>query len=492
MKSTGAYAKGPRIVIVGCGFGGICLAIKLRAAGLRHFTILERARGIGGVWRDNAYPGAACDVPSRLYSFSFEQTFDWSHRYGRQAEILAYLRHCVDKYALCEHIRFGVEVTGARFSADGGRCWQVDTAGGERFDADILVSAAGLFNRPRLPDIPGIDRFAGDHFHSAVWRHDCPLQHRTVAVIGTGASAIQFVPEIARQAKRLDVYQSSCQYVFPKRDPEKSTTVFPHSFAQKLSARLERLREFLEFEIGIPRRRSELLTRRGERRFHKHLNKSVADPGLREKLTPSFRLGCKRVLISNDWYPALQRPNVSLVDTPIERITGDGVQTRDGALRPAEVIVFSTGFTPSDFLAPMTLTGLDGRKIDDAWRRAGAEAYLGVTLQGFPNFFMLYGPNTNVAGSVIFMLECQANYIVACISALRRSGARLMQVRESAQARHNRRVQRRMHATLLVDPGCNSYYKNAAGKVVTQWPGFMSTYKRKTARVRRGDYRFWR
>ena len=477
----------PSIAIAGAGFGGIALAVALKRAGIESFTIYERAAEVGGVWRDNAYPGAACDVPSLLYSFSFAQDYAWSASFAPQAEILDYLRRCVVRFGLASHIRFNVEISNATFDAQA--CdWHLETAPGERIDADVFVSAVGLFNRPALPDIPGRDDFAGEQFHSARWPSGYDLSGKRVAVVGTGASAIQIVPAIAPLVARLHVFQRSPHHILPRADPG---VIGAGSWREKLTRRLKRLRIFLQFENAVRRRGSPRLTRKGEQAFRVYLESQVVDPALRARLTPRFPLGCKRVLQSNDWYTALQRPNVELVDTPIESIGRDFIRTRDGRSRAVDAIIYSTGFTPTDYLVPMRVTGRDGRELKDAWR-TGAEAYLGITVSGFPNFFMLYGPNTNAVGSIIHMLESQADYIVRAILALRRRGADFMDVRAAAQRHYNEAVQRRIGQTVLVDPSCHSYFRTPSGKVTTQWPGFMSEYRRRTRSVRLDDYDFGR
>jgi len=480
-------AGSPAIVIVGAGFGGIGLAIALRKAGIRSFTILERAGEVGGVWRENRYPGAACDVASRMYSYSFECDWPWTRKFAPQPEILAYLKHCVAKYDLEPHIRFDTEVAGARFDEASAR-WRIALAGGEQVEADVFVSAVGLFNRPRYPDIPGRESFAGVQFHSARWNHDYPLDGKTVAVIGTGASAIQFVPAIAPRVGKLHVFYRSPQYVFPRGAaplPEHPTWWQRHPLAH----RLERMRIFASFESRGRQRGSPRMTAEGEARFRAILEAKVRDPELRRKLTPSYPLGCKRTLFSDDWFDALQRPNVEVTDTAVAEILPAGVRTRDGAVRPVDAIVYGTGFTPTDYLTPMHITGLAGRDLNAAWR-GGAEAYLGMTVAGFPNFFMMYGPNTNVVGSIVFMLESQARYIVDGVRTLARRGAGTMTVLEAAQRRFNDEIQRRIAATVMVQDTCHSYFRDPTGKVTTNWPGWMTEYRLRTRRVRPADYAF--
>ena len=464
--------RAPTIAIAGAGFGGIALAVALKRAGIDSFTIYERAADVGGVWRDNAYPGAACDVPSLLYSYSFAQDYAWSASYAPQGEILDYLKRCVARFGLAPHIRFDTEIAAATFD-EGSSGWRLETGIGERIDADVFVSAVGLFNRPALPSIPGRESFAGVQFHSARWDPACDLEGKRVAVIGTGASAIQIVPAIAPSVARLYVFQRSPHHVMPRAEPGLVGAV---SWRQALVRRLRRLHVFLQFENTVRRRGSPRLTRKGEAAF---------------RLTPPFPLGCKRVLQSNDWYAALQRPNVELVDAPIESIGRDGIHTRDGQSRTVDVIVYATGFTPTDYLVPMRVTGRGGRALNEAWRE-GAEAYLGIAVSGFPNFFMLYGPNTNAVGSIIHMLESQARYITHAIQALGRRGADFMEVRTAAQRAYNEAIQRRIGETVLVHPNCQSYFRAPSGKVTTQWPGFMTEYRRRTRTVRLRDYEFGR
>ncbi len=473
----------PTIAIAGAGFGGIGLAIALKKAGIESFTLYERAAEVGGVWRDNSYPGAACDVPSRLYSYSFEPEYGWSTAYGRGPEIKAYIERCVAKYGLAPHIRFNTNVLTAAFD-EAARKWRLETAAGERIEADIFVSAVGLFNKPALPDIPGCESFAGPSFHSARWDHDVELAGKTVAVIGTGASAVQFVPAIAPKVARLHLYQRTPQYVMPKivRDDSSVTQ------GSRLQHAWQRLRLFMMFEKAGRRRGSDKLVAESQAMFQAYLATKVRDPALRAKLTPSYRWGCKRVLQSNEWFDALVRDTVEVVTDPIGAIVPEGVRTRDGVLRTADVVIYGTGFTPTDYLTPMTVTGVGGQVLAEAWRD-GAEAYLGMTVAGFPNFFIMYGPNTNTVTSIIFMLENQARYIVSAARRIARTGG-TMDVRPEVLRRYNDDVQQRLNRTVLVDADCASYFRTASGKVTTNWPGWLTEYWYRTRRVRPRDYEF--
>ena len=478
----------PAVCIIGAGFGGLGLGIMLKRAGIHSFTILEKADRVGGVWRDNTYPGLTCDVPSVLYSFSFEPKYDWSRRFPLREEILAYLESCATRNGLFDHIRFGVEVAEAEFDEAGG-CWRLRLVGGEELEADVLVSAAGQLSRPGRPSIPGLERFRGDLFHSARWDHDVELEGKRVAVIGTGASAIQFVPEIAPRVDRLEVFQRTPAWVIPKPDKpyrEWQKRLFARlPWVQRLSRGYVWLR--LESFIGAFTK-ARWLGRPYTWAYRRRLEREVPDRALRERLVPDYPLGCKRVLISDDWLPTLLRPNVDLVTDAIRELSENGVVTADGKEHPADAVILATGFDANDFLAPMRIRGLGGRELDEAWRD-GAQAYLGLAVSGFPNMFMLYGPNTNLgAGSIIYMLESQARYVVGAVRALARSGVRWMDVREHVQGKFNAEIQSRLSDSVWT-AGCTSWYRTESGKVTNNWPGFTLEYRRRTRRPELADYR---
>jgi len=472
-----------KIAIIGAGFGGIGLGARLKRAGFHDFTIYERGDEVGGVWRDNTYPGAACDVPSRMYSYSFAPDYPWSARFGGQPEILDYLKHCADRFGIRPHIRFNTEIKEAAFDSAGPQ-WRISTGDGGIETAEMLVSAVGLFNHPFVPDLPGRDTFDGPQFHSSRWNHDCALDGKTVAVIGTGASAVQFVPEIAPRVGRLLVFQRSPQYVLPRDGRPVSGA---GGVWDGMRRRADRLGIYLEQERRTRRRGSERLTEQGQAAFLARLEREIPDPDLRRRLTPSYPLGCKRVLQSNDWYPALQRENVELVDRPVTGIRRDGVVTGVGEFRKADVLIYGTGFTPTRYLMPLKITGPGGLGLNRAWKD-GAAAYLGVTVAGFPNFFMMYGPNTNIAGSIVYMLESQARYIVDAARLLARPGVRRITVRQPVQDGFNREIQGRLGKTVLVARSCHSYFQDPSGKVTTQWPGFIYEYRRQTRRIKPADY----
>ncbi|TJY64954.1 NAD(P)/FAD-dependent oxidoreductase [Sinimarinibacterium sp. CAU 1509] len=466
------------VCIIGTGFGGLGMAIRLKQEGIDDFILLEKAHEVGGCWRDNHYPGAACDVPSHLYSFSFEPKTDWSRKFAPQPEIYDYLRHCADKYGLRSHIRFGTEVASAAFDAERG-VWTVRSTDDRVFEARMLVSACGQLNRPAYPKVEGLDDFAGPRFHSARWDHDVDLRGKRVAVIGSGASAIQFVPQIAKQVGHLDLYQRTAPYVMPK--PDRRYSVIEKQLYSHLPAvqRMDRIAQYWTHEVrALAFTRFSGLLKPYRWRFHKYLQRNIHDPALRQRLEPDYPIGCKRVLISNDWFEALARPNVEVVTEAIERVTPRGIRTRDGREHAADVLIYGTGFQATDFLAPMQIRGLGGVELNEAWR-GGAEAYLGMAVSGFPNLFMLYGPNTNLGhSSIVYMLESQIGYVMQALEKLR-AGMRWLDVKPQVQQRFNRALQERIKHTVW-DQGCSSWYKTADGKNTNNWPGFTFEYRRST------------
>ena len=477
------------VLIIGCGFGGMALAIELKNNGINDFVILERASDIGGVWRDNTYPGAACDVVSRFYSFSCDQDYEWSQPFAPQTEIWEYALKVVERHGIRPHVRFNTEVRDASFDERTGM-WTVDTSVGTRFTTPILVSAVGLFNHANIPNLPGRDDYKGVSFHSSNWNHDFPLAGKTVAVIGCGASAVQFIPKIAPQVEKLVLYQRSPQYVMPK-------AIFPGAseFDAWLQKRkwlrgLARLKVYLMFERFILRRRIFPNARlKGEAAFRALLERKVKDPELRKKLTPNYPMGCKRQLVSDHWYDTLTRPNVEVVTEPISRMDASGVVTGDGKHHSFDAVIYGTGFTPTTYLTPMVIKGLNGRDLNEAWRN-GAEAYLGITVTGFPNFFMLYGPNTNAPSSIIFMLECQSRYVVNAIKTLQARRARYMNVRADRQRDFNVEAQARLSTTIPARADCFTYFKDPSGKITTNWPGYATEYRWRTRAVKSRDYEF--
>ena len=466
------------VVIIGTGFGGLAMALELKRHGHDDFTILERAGDIGGVWRENTYPGAGCDIPSPYYSFSFAPNPTWPMRFSLQADIHDYMKRVIASYDLEPHIRFDTEVTACRFD-DG---WHIETASGETFRADVLVPAVGQLSRPAMPAIEGRESFPGPSFHSASWRHDVDLTGKRVAVIGTGASAIQFVPQIQPIVSELTLFQRTPPYVAPKPDARYRPLhhwLFEHFPPTRLA---ERGAWWLMCEVatmGIVG--NQPISRMIRWLTLTHLRRKVRDPQLRAKLTPDYPVGCKRVLFANNYYPALTRSNVHVETGRIAAITPTGVRTADGAEHPADVIVYGTGFATTEFLAPVKITGPGGRHLDDAWA-GGARAYLGMAVPGFPNMFLMYGPNTNLgAGSIIYMLERQARYIRQLVS----HGGRL-DVRADVEQRYDDEVQGRLAGSAWA--GCVSWYRQGNGRISANWPGLVSEYNRRTRRVNFADY----
>jgi cation diffusion facilitator CzcD-associated flavoprotein CzcO len=476
-----------RVAIVGAGFSGIAMAIALRREGIEDFTLFERAPDLGGVWHHNTYPGAACDVPSYLYSYSYEQRRDWSQPCSPQAEILDYLRETARKHGVIDRVRTGTEVERAEFDERAAR-WTLHTNVGERHEADALVLACGQLSRPRWPSIPGMAEFGGHSFHSAEWDHGYDLAGKRVAVVGTGASAVQFVPPVAEEAAHVDVYQRSAPWVLPRDNSE-----YPPALRRLIERvpGLQALRRygiwaFMELFVAGLTKVPPLgwLLRMWSTAF---MRSQLKDPDVRRRAWPDYPFGCKRILFSSDYLPALQRPDVELVTDAIARITPSGVVTADGRERPADCLVYGTGFRSGDFVMPMRVAGLGGRTLDEAWA-AGAEAHLGIAVSGFPGMFVLYGPNTNLGvGSIIVMIEAQVRYAIDAIRHSRRSGAAL-HVRPEVQAGSSRRVQERLRGSVWAS--CRNWYRDAGtGRVVNNWPGFMVEYVRATRAVRPEEYR---
>jgi cation diffusion facilitator CzcD-associated flavoprotein CzcO len=481
--------SGPvEVAVLGAGFGGLAVAHRLAADGVDDVVILERADGVGGTWRVNSYPGAACDVPSHLYSLSYAPNPDWSRAYAEQPEILRYVEDCYDRFDVRRKVRTGTEVVAAAWS-DGDACWHLTDTGGGRLEARVLVSAIGLFNTPAVPAIPGLDDFAGTMFHSAHWDHGHDLTGRRVAVVGTGASAIQVVPAIAERTAHLDVYQRTAPWILPRRDPpyspeEQARFAAEPDVAARHRAELhDMFEQTTAFLTGHPSVASLAAVAQG------YLERKVADPELRARLTPDVPFGCKRTLISSAYYPAIQRPDVELVTTGIERVTPDGIRTTDGVERPGDTIVLCTGFRASEYLCGIDVAGRGGTTLAEHW--AGRpRAYHGICVPGFPNFFMLYGPNTNQGGnSILLMLEAQADVVAATLRATRDAGAATAEVTPEAMRRYARQLEADLARTIWAD-GCDSYFRNAAGDIVTQLPRTSGWYREATRAIDPDDFVF--
>ena len=474
------------VAVVGTGFGGIGMAARLLQAGATDLVLFEKDRDVGGVWRDNTYPGAACDVPSALYSFSFAPQSVWSRRFAGQAEIHDYLRRVARDTGVLPNVRFGVEVLSATFDEDRA-CWRLQLSTGQQHEADVLVAACGQLSRPAVPAIPGLDSFAGRVFHSARWDHEHDLHGRRVGVLGTGASAIQFVPEIAPQVAALTLFQRSAPYVLRKPDGVHGPR--RHALFAKVPAlqSADRLRTYVSNELRSLGFNTEPRLMKGhETRFRRHLARQVAEPGLRAALTPTDPIGCKRILQSNDWYPTLVQPHVRVVTDDVVRVEPRGPVTADGTVHEVDTLVLGTGFTATDLLVPMQVTGRGGRTLSQAWEQ-GAEAHLGTAVSGFPNLFVLYGPNTNLGhNSIVLMLEAQFRYVLQAVRHLQQQGG-WMDVRPQVQAAYNDELQRRLRGTVFAG-GCRSWYLTATGRNTQNWPGSTLEFRLRLRRLRLADF----
>lgn len=474
------------VAIIGAGFTGIGAAIRLQQRGITDVVLLERAEALGGTWRDNHYPGCACDVPSRLYSFSFAQNPGWSRKYSGQAEIQRYLCGVADAHGITPRMRFGHALQSARWD-DRIQRWLIVTAAGA-FRARVLVMATGALSDPAWPAIPGRDDFAGPAFHSAQWQHDVALAGKRVAVIGTGASAIQFVPAIQPQVGALTVFQRTPPWIVPRHDravPALAQSLFRavpglQSFVRGLSYLAHEI-TFLPFR----HRRIRQVTRHLALR---HLAAQVADPVLRARLTPSYDMGCKRVLVSDDFYPALTKPNVRLETNVIERIVPSGVRTQDGTVHEADVLIFGTGFRPTDPPLAPYITGRDGRTLADAWRETFT-AYASTTVHGFPNLFVIPGPNAGLGhSSMIYMIESQIAHLTAALDQMQRHALGALEPTRAAQEAWTREVDARMRHMVWVEGGCASWYLDRTGRNSTLWPGFTFAFRRAVAHFRADHY----
>ena len=468
-----------RIAVIGAGFGGIGAAIRLKQQGYHDFVLLDRGDEVGGTWRDNSYPGCACDVPSHLYSLSFAPNPHWSRSFSGQPEIFAYLRRVADEHGLRPHLRLRHEVLGARWDAEQGS-WLIDTSHGG-YQAEFLIAAGGPLSEPAIPDLPGRDEFNGEMFHSARWRHDLDLTGRRVAVVGTGASAIQFVPRIAGQVARLHLFQRTPPWVMPRADRPISAAERGLLRRSPAARRAMRAGVYWGRELTATAFLRPALMRAGQAVARRHLHRSVADPALRAVLTPDYTMGCKRVLLSNDYYPALTRDNVEVVPSGVERIVPTGVVGSDGAVREVDTIIFGTGFHVTDVPIARLITGRDGRTLAEAWQES-MRAYLGTSVAGFPNLFLLLGPNTGLGHtSVVFMIECQIEYLLKLLRHTDRVGAPL-EPTPQAQEEYAAGVDRRMRHTVWSTGGCRSWYVDAGGRNSTVWPGYTWSYWLRTRR----------
>jgi cation diffusion facilitator CzcD-associated flavoprotein CzcO len=473
------------IAIVGAGFGGVGAAVMLRRAGYEDVTVFEKGERVGGVWNHNTYPGAACDVPSHLYEFSFAPN-RWSRRYAPQAEIQAYVEGVARRFGVLDRVRTGVEVRSAAWDDGRGR-WVLQTSAGPH-EAEVLLTACGQLSVPKVPAIPGLESFDGPAFHTAEWRHDVDLAGKRVAVIGTGCSAIQVVPAIQPTVGQLDVYQRSAGWTFPKMDfayPEWAHALFKRAPALR---RLDRasILAFMEFGVAAMTRHQWLLP--GLRAVgRRQITQAIDDPELRRRAMPSDEFGCKRMMLTDDWYPTLAKLNVELVTERIAAITPAGIRDESAIERPADVLVLATGFATHGFVAPMEVSGRDGRALTREWAEV-ARAYLGLSVPGFPNMFLLYGPNTNGGtGSVIYTIEAGMGHVLAALREMERAEASRIEVRRKAAERFDRELRDALAGTVW-HSGCTNWYVDENGNDPQQWPWLWSTYRRRTARLDPGAY----
>ncbi|WP_460864700.1 flavin-containing monooxygenase [Rhodococcus aerolatus] len=477
---TSGTSRHTGIVIVGSGFSGLGAAIRLTQEGITDFLVLERGHDVGGTWRDNTYPGAACDVPSQLYSFSFDLNPNWSRSFSTQPEIQAYLHATARKHGVVDKHVFDCEVESATWDAATSR-WVFETSQG-RFTADVAVSAVGALCEPSLPAIPGLSEFPGKVVHTARWDHDEDLTGKRVAVIGTGASAIQVVPAIAERTAHLDVYQRTAPWLLPRFDREYTRV---ERLAYKLVPGLQRLARTLIYGaretqvMGLAKNPRLMLPLRLAAK--RHIHDQISDPELRAKVTPNFEIGCKRMLISNAWYPALARDDVDLVTDGIVEVRGNAIVASDGTEREVDVIVVATGFHVTDSPTFEGFHGAKGRSLADKWRETGMEAYKGLTVDEFPNMFFLVGPNTGLGHtSMVYMIESQINYLVDAVKTMRGKGLATVELKEQVRVDYNAELARKMDATVWMNGGCSSWYQDSRGRNTTLWPDFTFRFREMT------------
>jgi cation diffusion facilitator CzcD-associated flavoprotein CzcO len=478
------------VLIVGGGFSGLCMGIKLLEAGMNSFLIIEKSADIGGTWWDNRYPGCACDIPSHLYSFSFAPSTEWTRMYPGQQEIHDYLKRCVEHYGLAPHLRLSTRFQEAVWDESAG-VWNATAGDGMRIHARVLVSGMGALHVPHYPELKGLDSFQGPAFHSSAWDHSVDLTGKNVAVVGTGASAIQFVPQIAPRVGKLHLFQRTPPWIVPRLD-----FAFSEKWKQRFrSIPLTRwaLRQYIfwrqEFRV-LGFLGHEFIRKKAEAIALRHLARAIEDPKMRAELTPNYQLGCKRVLVSDDYYPTLNRSNVELVTEGISEVCPHSIVTSDGVERPIDVLIYGTGFRATEPLIGCRVVGKGGVEIHDAWGNR-MSAYLGITAAGFPNFFMLLGPNTGLGhNSVVLMIEAQVRYAMDCLKLMKRSNQRVLEVRSEIQQSFVEEIYRRMAGTVWQSGGCKSWYQDqSTGEITTLWPGSVVSYLRRTRSVSPSDYK---
>jgi cation diffusion facilitator CzcD-associated flavoprotein CzcO len=474
------------VAIIGTGFGGLGAAIRLKQDGVEDFVVLERSSDVGGTWRDNTYPGCACDVESHLYSWSFAPEPAWTYRFSRQPEIWRYLQRCARDFGVEPHIRFNHEVVSAAWDEQISR-WRIETSQGT-LTARVLVMATGPLSETIVPDLPGLSGFAGRAFHSARWDHSFDLAGKRVAVVGTGASAIQFIPEIQPKVDRLYVFQRTPAWVIPRPDsriPPWRRTLYRR---MPLLQRAVRLLIYLYREWSVVLFRHPAAMRYFQRAAERHLKHAIADPALRGRLTPAYTLGCKRILLSNDYYPAMAKPNVEVITSAIAAVRARSIVDGEGIERPVDAIIFGTGFRPTDPPLAARVSGRGGRTMADVWQ-GSPQAHVGTTLAGFPNLFMLLGPNTGLGhNSVVYMIEAQIEHFIGALRYMRAHGAEAIEPAAEAQRRYVAAVDRRMRGTVWVSGGCRSWYLDRTGRNSTLWPDSSWRFHRLVSRFKPAEY----
>lgn len=475
-----------QIAIIGTGFGGLGTAIKLKQAGFDDFVMFERANDVGGTWRDNTYPGCACDVQSHLYSFSFALNPDWSRMYSPQGEIWAYLQKCATDYNLLPYIRFGHEVSNVIWD-NVKNCWLINTSEGN-YSANVLVAGVGALCEPSIPQLQGIESFQGKVFHSARWDHNHDLTGRNVAVIGTGASAIQFVPQIQPKVAKLNLFQRTPPWIIPRQDRKISD--FEHKMFRQfpITQRLMRTAIYLFRESFVMYFRHPYFMKLNSGVAKRHLERAVSDPKLRAKLTPNYIVGCKRILISNDYFPSLSKPNVDVITDSISQVRPHSIITKDGVERPIDTIIFGTGFYVTDLPFAKIIRGRTGQTLYETWNGA-PKAHLGTTISGFPNFFLLLGPNTGLGhNSVVYMIESQITHIVNALNYMKKHNLAAIEPKIEAQEAFVKEVEQNMQGTVWTSGGCASWYLDSTGRNSTLWPTFTWLFKRRVGQFRPLEY----
>ncbi|KQV04583.1 MULTISPECIES: NAD(P)/FAD-dependent oxidoreductase [unclassified Kitasatospora] len=476
-----------RVAVVGSGFGGLGAGVRLRRAGITDFVILERADSVGGTWRDNSYPGCACDVPSHLYSFSFAPNPDWPRSFSGQPDIRAYLERVTDTFGLRPHLRFNAEVTELRWEQEHTR-WRISTAAGD-WTADAVVSASGPLADPQIPELPGLAEFPGKVFHSSRWDHDYDLTGKRVAMVGTGASAAQIIPQIQPKVGKLTVFQRTPAWVLPRRDREISGAEKWLHAKLPPTGTLRRAALFAlrEMQVDAFVRRPGALKLIEQLAVH-NIHKGVADPELRARLTPDYRIGCKRILLSNTYYPALAAANAEVVSAGLTELRGSTLVAADGSEHEVDAIVFGTGFHVTDMPIAHRVFGIDGVSLAEEWK-GGMEALRGSTVRGFPNLFFVIGPNTGLGNSsMILMIESQLNYLIDALTTLAALGGGALQPTARAQRQWNLELQHRMSRTVWSTGGCRSWYQDEGGKNTVLWPASTSSFRRATRRLDLAEY----